>query len=213
MELVTVAPGHQLDRGAAASYARMRAAGMPAGITSAYRTPAYQQYLRDRWVADPVRWAFAQTPEKSRHTKGVATDIPPSPEAWVRAHPEHGWRFTDPKERWHAEYFAHLDQHLTDPAPVIPAPAPADPVTPPRKVPNVVAIIRLIDTGAISYVSDDGTVTPAATTDEVHAMAKALRLTGSWVDLDSFEHTRVLQACERIRIAHQPPAPVEEVES
>jgi hypothetical protein len=82
----------------------------------------------------------------------------------------------------------------------------APPEPEPEPVPEVIdvtTIIRFVDTGAITYLSDSGVVTAAATPEEVHAMAAALRLPSSWVDLDSFQWTRVHQAAERIRQAHR----------
>jgi hypothetical protein len=83
------------------------------------------------------------------------------------------------------------------------APPPPPPPPPPLELSDVTAIIRFIDTGEIEYLSDSGVITPAATPEEVHAMAAALRLPQSWVDLDSFEWTRVHQAAERIRANHR----------
>lgn len=124
--VVLVAPGHHLAPAPAASYARQRAEGCPAGITSAWRSSDEQAALRAKYLADPVNNAFAQPPGKSRHEAGYALDLQAAAAAWVRAHPEHGWRFTDPNEWWHAEYFAALDQRLTSLTPLTP-------ITPPKE--------------------------------------------------------------------------------
>jgi hypothetical protein len=151
----------------------------------------------------------------ARHTFGRALDLNGATKAWVRANGHrYGW-IPDVvrNEDWHMEYQPHRDVvQVSNPGTSLPAvPTVPDlpdldslipePIPEPEAVTNVVAIIRNIDTKAISYVSDNGTVTAAATTDEVFAMAKALRLPPeqTWVDLDGFEHTRVLQAAARIR--------------
>ncbi|MBU4213606.1 MAG: M15 family metallopeptidase [Actinobacteria bacterium] len=112
--LVTIAPGHQLAPDAAASALRMFAAGCPVAITEAWRSTATQAERRDQYLTGAG--AFALPPGKSRHEVGEAVDWKASAAAWVRAHPEHGWRFTNRREWWHAEYFAALD--------VAPRPAP-----------------------------------------------------------------------------------------
>ena len=149
MTLVTIAPGHQLDAAAAASYARMRAAGCPAGITSSYRSSAEQQHLRDLWEADPVANAYAAPPGTSDHETGQALDLWWDAAQWVRAHPDHGWRFTDPTEWWHAAYRIALDQHLaegTRPAPLTRT-QPEDPML----------IVRNARSGITAVVLGDGT--------------------------------------------------------
>lgn len=112
---VTIAPGYWLSPPAAASYGRMRAAGMPAGITSAGRTPAEQaalflaNYVRRAW--NPLRPSWSRGPfgdvrwwagrryvrvtavqvappgsSYSRHEKGDALDLPDTgPRAWIKA--------------------------------------------------------------------------------------------------------------------------------
>lgn len=131
--LVQVAPGFRLAAAPAASYARMREAGCPAGITSAYRSLAEQQALRAAYLNGTG--AFALPPGQSRHELGEALDLPRAAAAWVRAHPDHGWRFTNPAEWWHCEYRLDLDRRVeTVAAPVatVPtAPASPDPAAPP----------------------------------------------------------------------------------
>lgn len=128
--LVTIAPGHQLAPGPAASYARALAAGCPAGITSSYRDPALQARMRATYLAARARGekvAFVAAVEDSEHVTGYALDLPPDPRAWFREHPEYGFVFTDPTEAWHVAYRAARDQHLTDPVntPAPPAAATA----------------------------------------------------------------------------------------
>lgn len=117
--LVTVAPGHQLDAPAAASYARARAAGCPAGITSAYRSPERQAAMRSAYLVALAAYragrgkkpTFVAAVADSEHVTGQALDLPDEPEAWFRAHPEFGFVFTDPSERWHAAYRPARDRH------------------------------------------------------------------------------------------------------
>lgn len=119
--LVPVAPGHALDAPAAAAYKRALAAGCPPGITSSYRTPARQQQLRTAYLVSlkhPPRLPYAAAVEDSEHVTGNALDLPRDPEAWMRAHPDYGFVFTDPTERWHVAYRIARDRHFTfDPPP------------------------------------------------------------------------------------------------
>lgn len=129
-----------LDDQAAAAYLRARAAGLPAGITSALRTNAEQVALfLSRYKAHPtatgpyndIRWwngtryyralgAGVAVPGSyySRHEKGLSLDLPDEggARAWMRAH---GWRFGWIKdivtnEPWHFEYQAHRDTTRND---------------------------------------------------------------------------------------------------
>lgn len=92
---------------------------------------------------------------------------------------------------------------------LVDGPAPTPPPEPPKELLDVTAIIRFVDTGEIEYLSESGVTTPAATTEEVFALQAALRLPDAWVDLDSFQWTRVHQAAGRILEGHRvalPPA-------
>ena len=111
--------GHRLRADAAASVARMRAAGCPTGVvTSAWRSTSEQ-------LAQVARAAAGQTPSAaavgtSWHEAGLAVDWPLPARAWVRAHGAgHGWTFTLTSEPWHAVYDAADDQHI--PTPTAPA--------------------------------------------------------------------------------------------
>lgn len=126
---VTIAPGHWLAPAAAASYQRMRAAGMPAGgITDAGRTYAeqaamYARYLRGELLATAAR------PGTSKHETGNALDLSGPAQAWVREHgAAFGWqRDRVAREPWHMEYVLVLDQRLLTPPPT---PAPITPRPP-----------------------------------------------------------------------------------
>lgn len=116
-DLVTIAPGHQLAPAPATAYLRALAAGCPAGITSSYRDPQRQARMRADYLAARARGekvAFVAAVEDSEHVTGYALDLPAAPRAWMRAHPEYGFVFTDPTEAWHVAYRAARDQHLTD---------------------------------------------------------------------------------------------------
>lgn len=110
LTLVTIAPGYQLEARAAASYARMRAAGCPPGITSAYRSSTLQAHLRREYLAG--RGNYALPPGRSLHELGTALDLPEPARAWARTHGRaYGWvRDINPAEPWHLEYNPDLDQ-------------------------------------------------------------------------------------------------------
>lgn len=116
-----IAPGHWLAPGPAASWGRMRAAGMPAGgITEAGRTRARQEYLYGEYLAGRLL-AYAARPGESLHETGHAIDIATSSaaQAWLIAHgAEHGWYrpllHARKPEPWHWEYSAARDRHLLD---------------------------------------------------------------------------------------------------
>lgn len=146
--ITTIAPGHWLDTAPAASYARMRADGCPAGITDAGRTNAEQIALfTDRYTTNYAASAkfdrrvwqgrtywrkpgcdSAATPGESKHETGRALDLPAAAAAWVRAYgAPYGW-IADlvPGEWWHFEF---EDVRVTYPTPA-PATAQEDDMTP-----------------------------------------------------------------------------------
>ena len=124
---------HWLDAGAAASYARARAAGMPAGITSAGRDHEFQKTLfLSRYkpqrvgsgkYGDVRRWngtRYVRTsaagpvgvPGTSKHETGLALDVPAGgPREWLHANgARFGWIANIVKgEPWHFEYQAGRD--------------------------------------------------------------------------------------------------------
>lgn len=130
MDVVSIGSGHKLRADAAASYQRMRAAGMPAGVTSSYRTPAEQQALRDAWVAHVngtgPQANYALPPDESDHVRGTALDLPWGARVWVEQHGQaHGWHGVT-NEKWHKAYNPTTDTHqedemeLTDKVPMTP---------------------------------------------------------------------------------------------
>lgn len=132
-ELVQIAPGHYLAPAPAASYARARAAGMPAGITSSYRDPVRQAAMRAEYDVELAAYragrgdkpTFVAKVEDSEHVTGNALDLPLAPRLWMREHPEHGFVFTDKSEAWHVAYRLDRDRlRLSAPDPITPA-APA----------------------------------------------------------------------------------------
>lgn len=127
MRLVTIAPGHQLDEPAAASFLRAVAAGCPVAITSSYRSPERQAQMRREYLAG-TRIAYVAPVEKSEHVRGQALDLRDPAIGWMRQHPSYGWVFTDSSERWHVAYRPALDRQVpppTAPAPAVAAPAPS----------------------------------------------------------------------------------------
>lgn len=131
--LYKIPDGGTLRGDAAASYLRMRAAGMPAGGVDVWsRTPAQQAALRKRYEAGLGPLAAKPTPT-APHIRGVAMDLqttrsgvynPSSAHVWLsaggngqqrparaeklRCH-AYGWRRTVPSERWHYAYDPRLD--------------------------------------------------------------------------------------------------------
>ena len=117
--LTTIGAGLALRHDAAASYARARAAGAPAGITTAYRTKAQQKALLDLYG-----YPRAEYPGRSQHGEGVALDIPEPARSWFAAHGKgHGWvRTVMPSEPWHFEYVPGKDTHATATTPEVDVP-------------------------------------------------------------------------------------------
>lgn len=112
--LTVVAGSFALRHDAAASYLRARAAGMPAGITTAYRTKAEQQTLLALYG-----YPRAEYPGRSQHGEGVALDLPEPARTWLVVHgKQFGWaRTVMPSEPWHFEYLPGKDPSATTPAP------------------------------------------------------------------------------------------------
>lgn len=159
MSLVTLRPGLTLAPEAAASWARMEAArGSRLDVNSSFRDPVEQQKARDAylaWIAyqngGPVApWApLALDPSKSWHCLGLAVDT--DDDAWLRANPDHGWRFVVSTEKWHAQYYASLDKYRSQgfPAGSIISPADTDPV------PVTAPILEEPMSKPIAYVKGD----------------------------------------------------------
>lgn len=95
----------------AASYKRLRAAGLPSGgLTSTYRDWNTQARWRKEYLAGK-RSAYVAPPSLSSHCKGTAVDFGAAQKAWMRKHgADHGWRRTNADEDWHYVYFANLDR-------------------------------------------------------------------------------------------------------
>lgn len=118
----TVAPGHWLDAPAAAAYQRARAAGCPAGITDAGRSPERQAAMYATWLAErhlPVSKrtykAGVAAPGTSDHERGRALDVPSAVADWFRAHPDYGWiADTIKSEPWHVVYMPGRDRHAQE---------------------------------------------------------------------------------------------------
>lgn len=111
--LTGIGGGFRLRVDAAASYARMRAAGMPAGITSAYRT--YEQQAKLRAAYEKGAGGLAERPGRSWHGEGLALDLPEPARSWAaRYAAPFGWRRTISVEPWHFEYFPDRDTREDD---------------------------------------------------------------------------------------------------
>lgn len=109
MAIVAV-QGGSLSADAAASYNRMRAAGLPAGITSSFRSRAEQTRLRNLYLAGKGNYALP--PGQSKHETGYSLDVPEPARSWMAANARaHGWRRTNSSEPWHYDYFPAEDQH------------------------------------------------------------------------------------------------------
>jgi hypothetical protein len=172
MNLVTIdAAGHQLDAAPAAAYARARAAGCPEGITSAYRTAAAQAVLRAEYLASPATHSYAAPVDKSEHVTGNAIDLTRDAAAWMRAHPESGFVFTDLNEWWHVAYRVATDRHLTDKTtPPVPAQETDDmDSTQNQRLINV----ETTSTAILSLFDADGEL--RGTLDVIAGLATALR--------------------------------------
>lgn len=100
--------GGKLAPVAAASYNRARAAGLPPGITSSYRSRAEQTRLYNLWRAG--KGNFALPPGSSKHETGFSLDLPGNARTWMRVHGQtFGWYRTNPNEAWHFDYFPERD--------------------------------------------------------------------------------------------------------
>lgn len=120
MKIINV-PGGRLRVDAAESYMRARKDGLPAGITSSYRDPVRQQYLRDGWLARKPGFNFALAPENSNHCKGIAVDLPghinnvKTPRGWMRKNGKQYGFYPVSNEPWHFDYYSTRDEkrHIT----------------------------------------------------------------------------------------------------
>jgi hypothetical protein len=116
-----------LRKDAAASYERMKAAGMPGGcVNDAGRTRAEQQALYDAWLRTGKKNPpSVARPGTSLHESGIAIDLAEPARAWIR---KHGARFgwVNPEwakrsatyEPWHWEYDPARDKSLEDDMPI-----------------------------------------------------------------------------------------------
>jgi hypothetical protein len=172
--LVSIGGGKFLAPAPAASYQRARAAGLPPGVTSAYRSPEYQAQLRARYLADPVNNAYAAPVADSEHVDGYALDLPAGgPREWMQAHGAlHGWIRTDPRESWHFAYRLSRDAYRWAQPTPLPPPAPATPTPTPED--DVPTIIYAGTAGA--YLLDGGQTKPLSPAD----LQNAESITPAW---------------------------------
>lgn len=105
---------------AAASWNRMRAAGMPHDVSDTYRDLARQQ---DYYDDPPNSVGLAAVPGTSSHGEGLAVDARGKCLTWLTSNGgAHGWVRTIKKEKWHFEYkgidrFAHVPTHTATETP------------------------------------------------------------------------------------------------
>lgn len=114
-DVVPIGGGFYLSPAPAASWARAVAAGCPVTITSAYRswdTQAAMRVAYEKAKAAGRKVAFTARPENSEHVTGYALDLKAPAIAWMRAHPDYGFVFTDPTESWHVAYRLSNDRHI-----------------------------------------------------------------------------------------------------
>lgn len=112
MKTVKIAGKFWLEKNAADAYARARADGMPAGITSAGRTLAEQRQIYNDWRAGKMpNTPTVARPGNSRHETGRALDIPEPARSWMHKHgAKYGWKnpawAKDQRsfEPWHFEF-------------------------------------------------------------------------------------------------------------
>lgn len=132
LSLTVIATGHSLATTAAASYARLvvlfgATIPIPKRL-GAFRTFAQQQELRDLFLSG--NGAFALPPGNSQHELGLAMDVGRPARKWMKENAgAHGWRRTNPAEKWHFEYTAADDQFIGETAP--------SPFLLPRKAPDM----------------------------------------------------------------------------
>lgn len=121
--LVTVRAGLTLTPGAAASWVRMETElGRQLDVNRSYASWDVQYRYWVDWTtfsANPRAWRAANPgkpdpplalhPSQSWHCLGLAVDT--DDDRVVRAMPAYGWRFVVLSERWHAQYYAHLDRY------------------------------------------------------------------------------------------------------
>jgi hypothetical protein len=106
----------QFLHAAAASWLRMRDAGMPHNVNDTYRDLARQ---RAYYENPPNGAGLAAKPGTSWHGEGLAVDADGACLTWLAAHGRpHGWVRTIAAETWHFEYMADQDTHQGDEMPL-----------------------------------------------------------------------------------------------
>jgi len=112
--MLTLRPGVTLEDLAAASWARMehdRGAHLDVNRSTVTRATqykvynAYHDYLNGRGPWAPL----ALHPDHSWHCEPKARAVDTDDDKWIRANPQYGWRFVVATEKWHAQYYPHLD--------------------------------------------------------------------------------------------------------
>lgn len=118
MDLAPITAGLRLRADAAAAFWRAVAAGAPRQVTSAWRDPARQQYLRDQYLARVPGFNFALPPEQSKHCAGLAIDVPgtagdpATAKGWWTKNGRRFGFYGVSNEDWHFEYRKDQDPSL-----------------------------------------------------------------------------------------------------
>lgn len=100
----------QFQPSAAASWNRMRAAGMPFDVSDTYRDLARQWTY---YLNPPNSAGLAAYPGTSSHGEGLAVDARGKCLGWLAEHGKaHGWVRTITKEPWHFVYHPGRDQYV-----------------------------------------------------------------------------------------------------
>lgn len=117
MGVTTLRPGLTLENEAAASWARMEhkkgsrldvnRSTVPRAIQLSMFN-AWNDWVAGRGPKPPHGRAIH--PDYSWHCEPRARAVDTDDDAWIRNHPEYGWRFVVNDEKWHAQYYPELDK-------------------------------------------------------------------------------------------------------
>jgi hypothetical protein len=115
MLLMTITGTKQLSVPAGLAFNRAVSAGAPPHVTSAWRDPVYQTFLRAQYLAGVPGYNFALPADESTHCMGLAIDVPgavgntATAKGWWAANGTDFGFFPVTNEDWHFEYRADQD--------------------------------------------------------------------------------------------------------